>query len=372
MNQPREYLLMTPGPLTTTHTVKAAMMRDLSTWDDDYHAIVGDMRSRLVRLATDKTEEYTCVFMQGSGTFGVEATIGSVVPRDGKLLILSNGAYGERMVHIARTLGVQFQLLAWDETEPLEVESVRNALAADPSTTHVAMVHVETTTGILNPIESIAEIAHDLGKVVIVDAMSSFGGIPLNVHRLHIDALVSSSNKCIQGVPGFSFVIARTSIMQTLAGNARSVSLDLYDQWQTMESSHHKWRFTSPTHAVLAFSQALLELAEEGGIPKRHLRYSLNQARLASGMAELGFSPLLPQSIQSPIITTFLYPSNQPFSFSDFYRDLKAEGFVIYPGKLTQRESLRVGSIGDMHLPDVEQFLQVVHRALDRQRSLEQ
>lgn len=362
------YLLMTPGPLSTTLTVKAAMMRDLSTWDEDYYAIVSDIRNELVRLATDHPEAYTCVLMQGSGTFGIEAVLGTAVPKDGHLLILANGSYGLRMGKMAETLGITHQLATWDETEPVPVHQVRSLLASNPPLTHVAMVHVETTTGIINPIEHLTELAHEFGKVVIVDAMSSFGGIPLDVHRLKVDFLVSSANKCIQGVPGFSFVIARKDIMPTIAGNARSVSLDLYDQWYTMESENSKWRFTSPTHTVLAFHQALLELSQEGGIVQRYERYRQNQARLSSGMAELGFTPLLPPSLQSPIITTFLYPADIQVSFDDFYHDLKTQGFVIYPGKLTVRETLRVGSIGQMDLFDVERFLVAVGGFLERQR----
>lgn len=366
---------MTPGPLSTTEKVRQAMLRDMSTWDEDYLQIVSQVRQSLLTMATARPAAYTCVLMQGSGTFAVEATLGTVVPNEGKLLILVNGAYGERMVQIAETLKLPHTVLRWSETEAIEVAQARQALTEDASISHVAYVHCETTTGLENPLAELAPAVHEAGRVQIVDAMSSFGGIPLDVANLDIDYLISSANKCIQGVPGFSFVIARRSEMESLAGRARSVSLDLGAQWAMMESSPGKWRFTSPTHTVLAFHQALLELVQEGGVNARNARYVANQRGISLGMERLGFRPLLPAKLQSCIITTFLYPPHEgtgvaggragssapmPFEFTAFYRHLKARGFVIYPGKLTTSETLRIGSIGDIQAQDVTRFLQAV------------
>lgn len=351
------YLLMTPGPISTTATVKAAMQRDYSTWDADYHAIVQQIRTELVGLATSDTSEYTVVLMPGSGTFGVEATLGSVVPDDGKLLILANGAYGARMVQMAEVLRLPHRVEAFPETVAIPVDHVRSILAADTSMTHIAFVHCETTTGLLNPIEELTDLAHAFGKCIIVDAMSSFGGIPMDLARLHVDFLITSANKCIQGVPGFSIVIARRAALRKVSDiPPRSISLSLYDQWRTMEQDG-KWRFTSPTHAILAFWQALEELRVEGGISARHRRYMANQTRISEGMVDLGFLPLIDSAIQSPIITTFLYPKDGEFVFDEFYRHMKVNGFVIYPGKLTAVDTLRIGSIGDMHPSDLDEFL---------------
>ena len=262
----RPYILLTPGPLTTTDSVKQAMLADWCTWDEDYNVhIVEEIRQALVRLATTATDEYTSVLMQGSGTYCVESVIGSAIKPGDKLLILSNGAYGDRMGHIAEYHGIAYDMLSFDETEQVSTEYVDDYLSHNAEITHVAIVHCETTTGILNPLEQVAHIVKMHGKRLIVDAMSSFGGIPLDVHRLGIDFLISSSNKCIQGVPGFGFIIARRSELARCKGVSRSLSLDIYDQWETMEKGHGKWRFTSPTHVVRAFKQALEELQAEGG-----------------------------------------------------------------------------------------------------------
>ncbi|MDR3313653.1 MAG: 2-aminoethylphosphonate--pyruvate transaminase, partial [Oscillospiraceae bacterium] len=308
------YLLLTPGPLSTSKGVRNALLRDWCTWDADYNEeIVQNIRRRLVALATAKPEGYTAVLMQGSGSFSVEAALGSAIPQGGKLLILTNGAYGKRMVQIARVLKIDYIEYALLETEAPDPQKVTELLAQNPDITHVSLVHCETTTGILNPLEPLARAVKAQGRILVVDAMSSFGGILLDVDELGIDFLISSSNKCIQGVPGFAFVIAKRAQLQTCEGRARSLSLDLYDQWKEMDKSG-KWRFTSPTHIVRAFYQALDELEAEGGVAPRYARYCENQRLLVEGMRTLGFTALLPEDLQSPIITSFLYP-NPEFDF---------------------------------------------------------
>ena len=272
----KPYLLLTPGPLTTSETVKEAMMTDWCTWDADYNVhIVEEIRKSLVALATTATDEYTSVLLQGSGTYCVEAVIGSVITPKHKLLILSNGAYGDRMGHIAEYHGINYDMLAFEETEQVSVDYVDDYLSNNSDITHVAVVHCETTTGILNPLKEIAHIVKLHNKKLIVDAMSSFGGVPLDMHELGIDFMISSANKCIQGVPGFGFIIARKSELLHCKGVSRSLSLDIYDQWETMEKGHGKWRFTSPTHVVRAFKQALaartrLQNLAAGRIPVAH------------------------------------------------------------------------------------------------------
>jgi len=353
------YLLLTPGPLSTTKSVKAAMLRDWCTWDTDYHEVVQEIRRKLVRIATDR-EGYTSVLMQGSGTFTVEAVIGSVIPPHGKLLVLANGAYGRRMAQIAERLGIALVVQDEGETSPPREGLLRETLDSHRDVTHVAMVHCETTTGMLNPPEGVARIVGEAGKTFILDAMSSFGGIPLDVASLGVDFLISSSNKCIQGVPGLGFVVARREALEMTRGWARSLSLDLYDQWEAMEKHGGKWRYTSPTHVVRAFARALEELDEEGGVAVRHGRYKESQRVLVEGMRDLGFQCLLPHELHSPIITSFLNPDHPRYSFKTFYEALKSRGFVVYPGKVTTADTFRIGNIGDVYPRDMERLLEAV------------
>lgn len=357
------YLLLTPGPLSTSQSVKATMLRDWCTWDDDYNSIVQDIRQQLVNLATPHAD-YSAVLMQGSGTFSVEATIGTAIPADGKLLVLTNGAYGNRIAQIANYLHIPTLINDSGEIAQPDLAQLDATLKNDSSITHVAVVHCETTTGMLNPIPDIAEVVKTHNKVFIVDAMSSFGGVPLDMHDWHIDFLISSANKCIQGVPGFGFIIAQREHMLTCQGQARSLSLDLYEQWRVMEEQHGKWRFTSPTHTVRAFAQALVELTAEGGIAVRHQRYQANQCTLVQGMRKLGFRTLLDDSMQSPIITSFYNPTHPDYDFKRFYNALKQQGFVIYPGKVAVADTFRIGTIGEVTPEDVSRLLDAVAQSM--------
>jgi len=353
------YLLLTPGPLSTSKSVRNALLRDWCTWDSDYNVdIVQNIRRRLVALASKKTEDYTAVLMQGSGSFSVEATIGTAVPQNGKLLIITNGAYGDRIAKMAKVLKLNNKVYSCLETETPKPDALSKILDENPDITHTALVHCETTTGILNPLAEIAKVVKEHGNVFILDAMSSFGGIPLDMEDYGIDYLISSSNKCIQGVPGFAFVIAKKEELHKCKENARSLCLDLYDQWKEMDKSG-KWRYTSPTHIVRAFYQALDELEAEGGIAARHKRYCKNQQLLVNGMVECGFRPLLPRKLQSPIITSFLY-QNPSFNFENFYKTMKKLGFVLYPGKISQAETFRIGNIGEVYPKDISRLLEAI------------
>jgi 2-aminoethylphosphonate-pyruvate transaminase len=353
------YLLLTPGPLSTSKGVRNALLRDWCTWDADYNEeIVQNIRRRLVLLASAKTEDYTAVLIQGSGSFTVEAVLGTALPQNGKLLVINNGAYGKRMIKMAKVLKLNHIEYSLSEIEPPDPETVARLLSENPDITHVAMVHCETTTGMLNPLPEIARAAEQYGKIFILDAMSSFGGIPFDMADYGIDFLISSSNKCIQGVPGFAFVIAKKDELEKCGGNARSLCLDLYDQWKEMDKTG-KWRYTSPTHVVRAFYEALNELEAEGGVSARCRRYAENQRRLAEGMTALGFKPLLPPRLQSPIITSFLYP-RADFDFSVFYRQIKKQGFVLYPGKISRADTFRIGNIGEVYPEDIKRLLDVI------------
>jgi 2-aminoethylphosphonate-pyruvate transaminase len=348
---PEEKLLFTPGPLSTSPTVKQAMLRDLGSRDAAFLAVVREIRRELLAVGGVEEPDYTAIPIQGSGTFAVEAMLGTAVPRDGLLLVAVNGAYGRRMVQIAECLKIACEAVEFPENQAVEVDRLSEVLSSGRRFTHIACVHCETTTGLLNPIESVGELCGSLGVGFLVDAMSSFGGVPLNAAAAHVDFLVSSANKCIQGVPGFGFALARRAALEGCAGHARSVSLDLLAQWRGLEADG-QFRFTPPTHALLAFRQALRELAEEGGVPARFARYSANHGELLRGMRALGFETYIDDHLQGPIITSFLYPPGPAFDFGRFYEMLNERGFVIYPGKLSQAAAFRIGTIG--HLGSAE------------------
>lgn len=351
------YKLLTPGPLTTTETVKEAMQIDRCTWDEDYKNMTQEVRTGLLKLAHADNGDHTTVLMQGSGTFGVESVLSSVISSTDKVLVLQNGAYSKRMVEMCDYHGIKYVVYEEDYAHVPDPAIVEDVLKSDGNITHISMVHSETTSGLLNDIAAIGELAKKYNKKFIVDAMSSFGGVDINVPELGITYLVSSANKCIQGVPGFSFIIAKVSDLKQTKGIARSLSLDLYAQWETMEKDGGKWRFTSPTHVVAAFSQALKELAAEGGVTARNARYTATNRALHKGMEELGFKAYIDEAHQGPIITTFFYPENCKFTFAKMYGYLKDNGYVIYPGKLTDAETFRLGNIGEIYMDDVEKIL---------------
>jgi 2-aminoethylphosphonate-pyruvate transaminase len=355
----KDKALFTPGPLTTSRAVKQAMLRDLGSRDAQFIAIVSDVRQRLVALAEADEVEYTAVLMQGSGTFGVEAVLSSAVPPEGKLLVLANGAYGARMMRIAQVHHIPLTALEKPENQPIDPAQVEAALAADPQISHVAIVHCETTTGLINPIREIGEVVQRAGRAYVVDAMSSFGAYPIALPACGIDFLVSSANKCIEGVPGFSFVLARRKALLAARGQARSLSLDLYAQWEGLEGDG-QFRFTPPTHAILAFHQALLELEAEGGVAGRAARYRQNYELTVAGMNALGFEAYLPAQYRGYTITAFHYPESHNFAFRPFYEKLSERGCVIYPGKLSQADCFRIGHIGRLDAADVQVLLAAV------------
>jgi 2-aminoethylphosphonate-pyruvate transaminase len=359
----KDKLLFSPGPLTTSATVKGAMLRDLGSLDSDFLASVHEIRMRLLDLGPYPREQYECILMQGSGTFVVESVISSAIPRDGKLLVLVNGAYGRRIAQTARIHGIALDVLEVAENRKFTPALVAEYLSSAVGITHVAVVHCETTSGMLNQVEEIGHVVHDAGAVYIVDAMSSFGAVPIDMAGSHIDFLVSSANKCIEGVPGFGFVLANRRALDSAKGNARTLSLDLYDQWAGMEADGH-FRFTPPIQTILAFEQALNELDEEGGVRARGERYRQNHIALCRGMKEIGFEIYLTDEDQSFIITSFRYPSNPAFQFALFYERLWELGFAIYPGKLSHESCFRIGTIGRITVADIEALLTAIRRVL--------
>ena len=354
----KNYKLLTPGPLTTTEAVKKEMLFDRCTWDDEYKSITQKIRKELLDIGNVNEEDYTAVLMQGSGTFAVESVITSTVGEKDKLLIIANGAYGERIGQIAEHISLNHVIYNNEYDEHPDMDKVKEILDKDTEITHIAMVHCETTTGILNPIEDLSVIAKEYNKTLIIDAMSSFGGIPIDIKALGINYLISSANKCIQGVPGFGFVIAKKEKLEKCKGISRSLSLDLYDQYKGMDKDG-KWRFTSPTHVVAAFSKALDELKEEGGVEGRYNRYKNNNLVLRKKLKEIGIESYIEEEKQSPIITTFAFPTDA-FSFNEFYSFIKERGFVIYPGKLTDVDTFRIGNIGEIYEEDINKLCEII------------
>ena len=357
-----EPLLLTPGPLTTSRTTKQAMLKDWGSRDAAFIAMNARMRARVVELAGG-VGTHVAVPVQGSGTFAVEAMIGTFVPRSGKLLVLINGAYGKRIARICEVIGRRHAVYVTAEDGPPDPRAVAEALAGDSDITHVAVVHCETTSGILNPVEKIAALVAKAGRRLLIDAMSAFGAIPLDARTAPYDALAASSNKCLEGAPGMGLVICRQSALEQAKGNAHSLSLDLHDQWINMEKTK-QWRFTPPTHVIAAFDQALTEHEAEGGVAGRGGRYARNCRVLVDGMRAMGFRTLLPDALQAPIIVTFHTPRDPNFVFETFYDKLREKGYVIYPGKLTVADSFRIGCIGRLDENDMKGALEAIRRTL--------
>ncbi|XP_072023901.1 2-aminoethylphosphonate--pyruvate transaminase-like [Amphiura filiformis] len=355
----KEKKLFTPGPLGVSLSTKQAMLRDLGSRDTEFIHMVKYIREQLVQLAGVSLDDYTCVPIQGSGSFAVEAVLTTSIPcNNGKLLLLENGAYGKRMGQIADVLGVDYKVVSFPETSQVCIEMVQKLLQEDNSWTNVAIVHCETSSGVINPVEEVGKLVKEYvpDAFYIVDAMSSFGAIPLNLDTIHADFMVSSANKCLEGVPGFSYAIAKKTSLQKCKGWSRSLCLDLVAQWEGLEKTG-QFRFTPPTHAMLAFNQALMELHKEGGITGRSKRYQENRRVLQEGMKAMGFKELLDDSHKGYIITSYYYPDQEKFDFKEFYTKLQSKGQVIYPGKVTKANCFRIGNIGHLFPEDMRLLL---------------
>jgi 2-aminoethylphosphonate-pyruvate transaminase len=356
-------LLLTPGPLTTSAATRAAMLHDRGSWDAAFNAITAEVCADLLAIVHGQ-RTHVCVPMQGSGTFAVEAALGTLVPRDGRVLVPNNGAYCERILKMLGVLGRAAVELRFDEAEPVDAARVEAALLADPGITHVALVHCETGTGMLNPLQAVAEAVARQGRRLIVDAMSSFGVLPIDVRESPIDAVVAASGKCLEGVPGMGFVVARREALEAAAGTSHSLALDLHDQWRYMQRTT-QWRFTPPTHVVAALQAALVQYRAEGGLAARRARYSENCTRLIDGMTRLGFRAFLPSALQAPIIVTFLAPSHPAWRFEVLYARMRDRGFILYPGKLTLVDTFRIGCIGAIDRRDIDAMLAAMAATLD-------
>ncbi len=362
--EPSVPYLLTPGPLTTAPSVRQAMLRDWGSRDDAFIALTQEMRARLVAMLEEAQEDYDCVPMQGSGTFSVEAMLNSFIPSHGKALIPSNGAYARRIAKVMACLGRSSTVLEKGDGQPLCGADIAEALARDPEITHVVAVHCETSSGMLNPLSDMASATRQAGRRFLIDSMSAFGALPLSPADVPFDAVVSSANKCIEGVPGFAFIVARKDALEAARGNSRSLSLDVHDQWSHMNRTG-QWRFTPPTQCIAAFVEALRLHEAEGGVAGRGARYARNRDVLVTGMRDAGFVTLLDDRWQSPVIVTFLYPADAAFDFDRFYERMKAQGFVIYPGKQTEVESFRIGCIGDLDEDVMRQVVAAARASLE-------
>ena len=361
----RDAILLTPGPLTTTLRTKLAMLRDWGSWDADFVAMTAELRRQLVAVLHGE-DSHVVVPLQGSGTFSVEAAVATLVPRDGHLLVLDNGAYCKRLGKVATLMGRRTSIMSHAEDEAVSADALDAKLRADPSITHVGFIHCETGTGVLNPLQAVSDVCKRHGKGLIIDAMSSFAALPIDAREVTFDALVAASGKCLEGVPGMGFVFIRRAVLAGCENNSHSLAMDLFDQHAYMERTG-QWRFTPPTHVVAALHEALKQFVEEGGQPARLTRYADNCATLIDGMDGLGFKPFLPAALQAPIIVTFHAPAVSNYDFKTFYAAAKQRGFILYPGKLTQVETFRVGCIGAIGRNEMQQ---AVHAIGDAMREL--
>ena len=354
----RDKILLTPGPLTTTLRTKLAMLRDWGSWDSDFNAVTARVRKSLLAIVHGE-DSHVVVPLQGSGTFSVEAAVATVVPRDGHVLVLDNGAYCKRAARLTTLMGRRCTLMPFDESQPVSPAALEAQLQADPSITHVMLIHCETGAGVLNPLQAVADVCERHSKGLLVDAMSSFAALEIDARKTRFDALIAASGKCLEGVPGMGFVFIRKAILAGCEGQSQSLAMDLYDQYQYMEKTT-QWRFTPPTHVVVALAEAIAQFEAEGGQPARLARYTRNYETLVRGMAALGFKPFLDPAVQAPIIVTFHAPADPKYDFKAFYAAARARGFILYPGKLTTVETFRVGCIGAIGPTEMEQAVHAV------------
>ena len=358
----RDKILLTPGPLTTTLRTKLAMLRDWGSWDADFNAVTASVRKSLLAVIHGQ-DSHVVVPLQGSGTFSVEAAVATLVPRDGHVLVLDNGAYCKRAAKLTTLMGRRCTVMGFDDAVQVSPAALADRLQSDRTITHVVMIHCETGAGVLNPLQAISDVCAANDKGLIVDAMSSFGAIEIDARKTRFDALVAASGKCLEGVPGMGFVFIRKTLLDECAGRSQSLAMDLHDQYVYMEKTT-QWRFTPPTHVVVALAEAIAQFEAEGGQPARLARYTSNYQTLITGMKKFGFKPFLDPAIQAPIIVTFHAPADSRYDFKTFYAAARARGFILYPGKLTQIETFRVGCIGAIGPDEMEQAVHAMGLAL--------
>ncbi len=358
MTEPR---LFTPGPLTTDARVRQAMGRDWGSRDAAFIALTAELRERLLAVANGAAS-HVAVPLQGSGTFILEAAVGTLVGQTDKLLVVVNGAYGRRMAAIGRRLGLAVETLDHADNEPADLDRLAAALQADRQITHVSLVHVETTTGLLNPLEAVTALCAAQGRALIVDAMASFGALPLDLAATPVAAVLASSNKCLEGPPGIGFALVERATLEAAEGRNPSMSLDLHAQWAGFEANG-QWRFTPPVQVAAGLVEALRLHEAEGGAAARLARYRRHFDRLAGALEQLGYRLYLDRAVQAPIIATFRPRPDRPFDFEALYGRLAERGLVIYPGKLTDAQTFRIGVIGALTDADFDELIAAIAEA---------
>jgi 2-aminoethylphosphonate-pyruvate transaminase len=363
-------VLLNPGPANTTQAVKQALVcEDICPRETVFGDVMGRVADRLARIADPSGKSVTVLF-GGSGTAGVEAAIASAVPKDGRLLVLDNGAYGARMTDIAKAYGMPHESMVFGVGARIDIEQVKARLERG-DITQVAVVHHETTTGMLNPVEKIGALCKIRKVELIVDAMSSFAGIPFTMESLGADFVVSSSNKCIQGMAGLAFVIGkkeRIESMRHVAG--RSLYLSVGDQYRFFRDAH-QMRFTPPVQLLYALERAIDELDAEGGVEARRKRYDACYEVLDRGVRAIGFERLMPDEDQSRILTAYVEPNDPKYSYDRMHDLLFERGFTIYPGKGAKVGTFRLANMGDITPDDMERFVAALREtvaAMDLQR----
>ena len=351
--------LLTPGPLTTSRAVKEAMLFDKSPNSPQMVEMVKGIRDYIVELAHG-TGSYECVPVQGSATFGIEATFHTLADREtSHVLIVENGFYGLRLREVIEAIRFKTSRLVLPVTPPVTGEDVAARLDADPSITHVAMCHCDTGTGVLNPLEGVAAVCRERGVKLVVDAIASFGGFEIDAPALGLEAVIISPNKCFESVPGMAFVLARRESLEAAKGRSPSYVLDLHSQWAFMEEKGW-FRTTYPTHVLLAMGKAVELHKAEGGIAPRQERYRSNWRRLVDGLRQRGFQTFMPDEYASPIIATFHDPDDPNYDFATFYAAMERRGFVIFPGRLTSANTFRIGTMGDLTDGDISMVIDAV------------
>jgi 2-aminoethylphosphonate-pyruvate transaminase len=358
-----EPLLLTPGPVSTTRSVKSAMMRDRASGGDEFHADLASARAYMVGLVHGDAA-YAAIPIPGSATYANEGVIAQLVPPGGKLLIHTNGVYGDRLIEIASQLGTPHAVIRTAPFTPATMDQFDQALVADPAITHVMIVHCETSTGVLNSLDAVSAVCRRHTKGLFIDAVASFGAIEIDARKLGFQAVTVSSNKCMQGVPGLGWAVVQKTALENARGRGTSLVLDLWDQNQHMDRMT-AFRFTPPTQVVAAFAQACREHAQEGGTVARLARYQRNWRRLVGGMRQMGFTTVVPDKFASPIVATFHNPDHPAFTFGALFEGMKKRGFIIFPGRLALADTFRIGCMGDLSESDMSNAMQAIADTLN-------
>lgn len=363
MRNIKRNILLNPGPATTTDTVKKAMVvPDICPREKEFGAVLGSIRRNLTVIAKGDSN-YTTVLFAGSGTAVMDSVINSVVPPGKKIAVIINGAYGVRMANIAKTYRISCVKISFEFGEKIDISRVENILKTDKEIKCVAVVHHETTTGILNPIKEIGQLVRKYNLTYIVDAISSYAGVPIDVKKYSIDFLMSTSNKCIQGMPGVAFVICNKNELEKIKNyTPRSFYLNLYNQYKYLKENNQT-PFTPPVQVLYALKQAIKEYFDEGG-QNRFKRYTDNWKILRRGLLKLGFKLLHKEEDESHILLTVIEPDDEKFNFDVLHDYLYKRGFTIYPGKIGSKNTFRLANMGAINTKDIKKFLEVLSKAL--------